>query len=286
MKSMMKVSPSLDAALRHALAGVAIAASMLTLPLAAHANDAPPTSGAVLGALHDVQPADDATTIDIANGATANFWYGYRVEIGGKTYYTGLVWNTPERYGKPGEDEAGPGDTVNLAETTFVLTHPGQKPAWTWLGSEFSIGEFGAYKKPEEIDTERKPIEHRTAGGRVIVGVPVSSFENGFTLKGYSMFVFNPNRDPDNIEEHVWTYLGRVATDEENAAACDGGAVMPCIARTGEVGFVTGPAEMPQVVVKFKGTTIEGPGKTRELGAADNAVYQFNRKKQSYEAKS
>ena len=55
---------------------------------------------------------------EVANGSVATYWYGHAFELNGTRYFTGFTWDTRERYGKPGEDDAGPDTQVNLAEAT------------------------------------------------------------------------------------------------------------------------------------------------------------------------
>jgi len=97
---------------------------------------------------------------------------------------TGFVWETAERYGKPGEDQVGPGTQVNIAESTFVLNDPTSERPWKFRGMEHTIGEFGAYERAPDVDTRRKPVEYRTPAGKLLLAVPDTSFDNGINSDG------------------------------------------------------------------------------------------------------
>ncbi|MCY1555557.1 hypothetical protein D9M68_922330 [compost metagenome] len=60
---------------------------------------------------------------------------------------------------------------------------------------------------------------------------------------------------------------------------------MPCIDSDGELSFADVKDSLPRVKVRVSGTTIEGPGKTRTLGTADNATYVYDAGTMLYMAK-
>ncbi|MGV2861624.1 hypothetical protein [Achromobacter sp. ESBL13] len=268
-------------------ASPALAANDAPAPIseAAAAKVAPPDVPTMLYAIYDVDGKGE-TTYEVANGSVATYWFGHAFESEGTHYYTGFAWDTADRYGKPGEDDVGPGTRVNLTEVTFVLTDPAAERPWKFRGMEPTIGEFGAYERGEDVDTRRKPLEFRTPAGRLLLAVPTTSFDNGITSTGYALLVFNPQRLKEDVDGHVWTYVGSLLTGEDNSAACADGDVMPCTSSKGELVFSNdGKQDMPTVTVRPSGTTISGPNKTRQLGASDITAYVFNPATKAYVVK-
>ncbi len=311
MTSSQKASPTLRATLAGLLA---VAFATLATPPAAAASDAttaaasasasdapgtisgqaasavaPPDARTVMATIFDIDGKGE-TTYEVDNGRIATYWFGHAFESEGTHYYTGFAWETAPRYAKPADaesqEEPGPGTRVNLAEATFVLTDPASDKPWKFRGMEPTIGEFGAYERGEDVDTRRKPLEHRTPAGKLLLAVPTTSFDNGITSDGYTLLVFNPERLKNDIDGHVWTYVGGLLTGEDNSAACADGDVMPCTSSKGELVFSQdGRQDMPTVTVKPSGTTISGPNKTRQLGAADVTAYAFDAAAKAYVAK-
>jgi len=244
----------------------------------------PPDAPTVMYFTYQVD-GDGATSYEVQNGSVATFWFGHTFILDGTTYYTGFSWDTREHYGKPGEQTpAGPDDRANLAEATFVLAGTDARKPWKFRGQEWTIGALGAYDKADDVDTRRKPLEHRTADGRLLLAVPTSSFDRGISSTGYALLLFNPRRSEDDVDSKVWRYVGSVRTGEDNSAACDDGNVMPCTDSDGELAFAADGNGLPRLTVTFKGTTIEGPGKTRALGAGDAVHYTFDSATQQYVA--
>ncbi|WP_337153438.1 hypothetical protein [Pseudomonas protegens] len=262
------------------LAGWLLAPCMLVASMLAQAG-APIPPGAVLAVMQNVEVPDQDEEVELEDGVTATFWYGQELDFDGKHYYATFVWHTRDRAAREGEDFAAPEVQVRLADATFELTNPGQKQAYSIRSIERKIGFFGGREKPEEVDTKRKAVEHRTADGRLLLAVPTATFDDGVITRGYTMLVFNPNKKPED-DGWVWSYVGQVRTGEDNSAACDDGAVMSCIGSDGELSFVAGQESLPQVQVKVSGTTFEGPGKVRSLAAADNLTYVYDSKTQQY----
>ncbi|CAB3834288.1 hypothetical protein LMG26684_01235 [Achromobacter mucicolens] len=266
-------------------ANPASATSAPTPSAAASAQAALPDAASVLYAIHQVD-SKGADSADVANGSVATYWFGHAFEMDGTPYFTGFVWETAERYGKPGEDDVGPMTTVNLAEATFIRDPASPSSPWKFRGMEPTIGEFGAYERPPEVDTRRKPREYRTAAGKLLLAVPTETFDNGITISGYTLLVFTPpEKRQDEAKDKVWAYAGEVIAGEDNGPACADGDVMPCTRSEGELVFsATGTADLPRVTVQFSGTTISGPGKTRKLGPADAVIYTYDTTRKAYVA--
>ena len=152
---------------------------------------APPDVRTVMHTIYQVD-GQGKDSYEVANGSVATYWYGHAFELNGTRYFTGFTWDTRERYGKPGEDDAGPDTQVNLAEATYTLTGSTPDKPWQFRGMTNTIGNFGAYEKPEFVDPKRKPVEYRTPAGKLVLAVPTDGFDNGTSFTGYALFVFNP----------------------------------------------------------------------------------------------
>lgn len=257
-------------------------------PQAAHAQAAvtPPDGGTVLYFIHQID-GKGATSYEVENGSIATYWFGHAFELEGTQYFTGFAWETANRYGKPGEDNAGPDTRVNLSEATFILANPTAERPWKFRGMEPTIGEFGAYERAPEVDTRRKPLEYRTPSGKLVLAVPTESFDNGITVSAYDIFVFTvPEKRKDDVNDKVWAYVGNVLGGEDNSLACADGEVMPCTRSDGELSFTPNAgSDMPLLTVKLSGTTIAGPDKTRRLGPADAATYAYDPARKAYAAR-
>jgi len=264
-------------------AAVAAESAAPKLDVAQAAAVTPPDAPTVLNIIYEVD-TNGADTYQMRDGSVVNYWFGHAFDLDGTRYFTGFIWNTRATYGKPIE-EAGPDTQVNLSEVTFTLTGSSPERPWKFRGLEFTIGEFGAYERPENVDTRRKPLEYRTPAGKLVLAVPTEGFENGVSFEGYALFVFNIG-PRDEVKDNVWTYVGSILTGDDNATACDGGDVMPCATRSGKLGFAaqTG-SDMPRLTVTPSGTMITGPGKTRQLGAADTVTYVYDAATKKYAEK-
>lgn len=246
---------------------------------------APPTPAEVLGSIYQ-RDAQGKDTMPIANGSQATYWYGRQFDLLGKHYFTGFAFDTPEKYG-PQPDSAlpAPDATVTLTAANFERTdeHGG---SWEFVGAERYIGEFGGREHPNAIDEKRQPVAFETTDGQYLLAVPTVFFEQGSELRAWDVFVFQPGTLKD-VEDTHWTHLGTLQAGEENSAACsdDGSVPMPCIDSIGALSFVAQEgAVMPLVRIQFSGTTIEGPGKKRTLGAADTKTYRYDAAKKIYAA--
>lgn len=279
----MKAATRASTRWSQSLAGWALAAAALApgfAPLAAQAQKLPP--GAIFTAIHNIPEKNvDADSVELENGVISTYWYGHEFDVAGRHFFTGFVWNTRDAEARKGEDVAAPDVQVKIAQATFERTHPGKTPAYSFYAVERKTGQFGGREKPPEVDPSRKPLEFHTQDNRMVLAVPTRTFENGVALDGYATFLFTLKKEFE-LHEWLWAYTGSVQTGEDNAAACDGGAVMPCASSTGTLSFVADAGGLPQIRVVPAGTTIAGPGKTRALGAADAQTYRFDEKTRKY----
>lgn len=240
-------------------------------------SEQPPAPDAVMYFIYD-KDGDGATSYELDDGLRVSYWYGHQFDFQGKHYFSGFAYST-EPTGDDG-NEPGPESKVTLASASFALSKPGTAKPWSFVGSEQFNGEFGSFGNPESADEKREAIGH-DAGDRYLLAVPVQSLQSGSALSGYVVLRFIPG-ELEDVEDHHWLYLGTLWTGEDNAAACDGGEVMPCISNSGSLAFEKGSGAMPDIVVSMQGTTIESPGKTRELGPQDRTVYRYDAEKEAY----
>src|SRR5690606_4038526 len=113
-----------------------------------------------------------ATSYEIENGSVATYWYGYEFDLGGKHYFTGFAYDTPEKYGPADASaNADPLTRVTLTEATFVRSRPGTPKPWSFRGAERFIGEFGSHERANALDASRQPQDFATLDGRLVLAV-------------------------------------------------------------------------------------------------------------------
>ena len=223
---------------------------------------------------------DGATSYEIENGSTATYWYGHAFELAGVRYYTGFAYDTPEKFN--GDDGVpDPDQGVNLTHATFKHAAAGAAKPWVFDGAELSIGEFGGREQANQVDTGRQPATITTRDGRYLLAVPTQSVDGGVTSMSYDVFAFQPD-DLAATDDTHWRHLGTLAAGEDNALACDEGQLMPCVKSAGSLSFVAQGDGLPSVRIERSGTTIAGPGKTRELGPDDAVTYRYDAAKKKF----
>ena len=213
---------------------------------------------------------------EVANGSVATYWYGHAFELNGTRYFTGFTWDTRERYGKPRRGRCRPRHPGQSGRSHLHADRLHARQALAVPRHDQHHRQLRRLRKPEFVDPKRKPVEYRTPAGKLVLAVPTDGFDNGTSFTGYALFVFNPG-PRDELKDKVWTYVGSVNTGSDNSAACADGDVMPCVSSQGELSFAAhGGSDMPRISIKVSGTTITGPGKTRQLGAADTVTYHYD----------
>lgn len=234
----------------------------------------PPSPDSVLYFIYK-RDGDGAFSYEVDGGATVSFWTGHAFDFKGRHYYTGFANKTE---GQEPDGDAGmmePGH-VAISQATFVREDKAGEPGWTPVDTDGYVGEFGSNDRADEIDDSRKPQSHASEDGRMLLAIPTRRFMNGIASASYALFVFDPD-NVDQLEHRSWGYLGSVAAGEDNAAACDGGAVMPCAASAGTLSFLAETdAGLPRLQVALSGEAIAGPGEVRPLGPADALTYAFD----------
>lgn len=242
---------------------------------ARHESELPPAADAVLYMIYGVD-GDGATSYPIQNGSIATYWYGHEFELAGKQFYTGFAYDTPEKYGKDAEEAyPDPAAQVTLTQATFELTQPGTDKPWSFWGAQRSVGRFGGYERADDIDKTRQPMSHVTEDRTLALAVPTRRFESGVVTTGYAMFSFKPVKS-DVEEVKPWRYLGTVVTGTDNAAACDDGTVIACVASSGVISFISRGSALPDVEVTREGKEIGASGAVNEIPVGSKLRYHFD----------
>lgn len=250
------------------------------------ATEAPPYPGSVLYLIYGMD-GDGALSYEIDNGAVASFWYGQHFDLGGKHYYTGFAYATPNKYGNDdAETFPDPGEGVSISQATFLLTAPGSERPWMLFHAQQYVGSFGGYERADAIDETRKPQQHVLDNGQLLLAVPTSSFGNGITSLGFALFTFDPDKN-DLGDYQGWVYRGTVAAGEDNEASSDEEGTVPHVSSVGTLSFQAVPGEpMPALHVALRGTAIAGPGRARMLDASDTVAYAYDQASGQYQPKA
>lgn len=230
-----------------------------------------------------LQDSHGKDSMDIANGSRATYWYGQKFELNGKRYFTGFAFDTPEKYGNGADgDPDDPAAQVTLTASTFEAKAE-RGGDWSFIGSERDIGQFGGREHANAIDENRHSVSYETADGQFVLAVPTSFFEQGTDARSWDIFVFNAGELKDLKDTH-WRHIGTLPAGEDNSAACDDqNGPLPCIDSIGALSFEPQQgASMPLIRIRFSGTTVEGPGKKRALGASDVKTYRYDAAKRQY----
>lgn len=160
----------------------------------------------------------------VANGATINFWYGLDFEAGGKLWYTGFAWETPNKYGAARENNViDPNAKVTLTHATFEASAPGASTAWTWRGSELWSGEFGAAERANVIDPMRRKQSWTSPSGLFVLALPTLIAGSGGKEQAYELLRFNPAEELQGTEERRWLHLGTLPAGTVTVGQSAGG---------------------------------------------------------------
>jgi len=118
--------------------------------------------------------------------------------------------------------------------------------------------------------------------------IRLSDFAQGTSLQSHAVLLFDPrgmtrgearNRDYPN---GGWSLIALLPAGSDNAAACDGGAVMTCAADRGTIHFEATGAVLPDIRVQRAGTEIIAPGKVRQLGPSNTVLYRYDAARDEY----
>lgn len=244
-------------------------------------NEQPPTLGSVLYFIYMVD-GDGATSYEVANGSVATYWFGHEYEIQGRRYFTGFAYNTPEKYGASVEEEfPDPDAKVSLTQATFEMTHPGTEKPWSFLGSQFYIGELGAYERGEVFDGSRK-VQSWSEGRRLLLAVPTTWFEQGINYQRYALLLLSAPED-DAEAGGLWKYLGSLEAGSDNSASCVDDDTSCHYSSDGVLSFGdVKEGNLPAIRIGKTGTERLEDGKIVAIQADKADVYHFDEKQGLY----
>lgn len=242
----------------------------------------PPSADSVLYFIYQ-RDGDGARSYEIDGGRIVSYWLGHAFDFKGRHYFTGFANSTAGDGGEEADDGLMAPGRVAISQATLVQVDDGGQPAWSRPDTDGYVGEFGTNDHADAVDATREVQSHETADGRLLLAVPTKQFESGVAITSYALFVFDPD-NVDQLKHRSWGYLGTIVAGTDNAAACDGGAVMPCAASTGTLTFedAGGKAGLPTLKIVPAGQASAGPGEVRTLGPADALTYDFDANAGSY----
>lgn len=240
----------------------------------------PPSPSSILYLIYQ-KDGDGALSYEVDDGAIATWWLGHSFDLGGRHWYAGFAYNTPEVYGPKGDDVApAPDAKVNITAATLFKDSAGSEKEWTLDGAYQTIGEFGAYERAGEIDKTRRIESKDTGDGRMVLAVPVTFFANGVVTASYEVFLFDSaNLDlAENAGRERWAYVGNVLAGSDNEADCgQEPGDRACYASKGALSFgAPGDGGLPSIRIAMSGTGAEAAGGVVE--------YRYDAGKKQYQA--
>lgn len=212
-----------------------------------------------------------------ANGSSdiVSLWYNYHFEVAGEQYYTGFAVL------EPGEGSSEEG--LLLGQATYRFDTAEGKSWWSLYHAQNNVVSMPGIMTADKVDDKRAAAKYVTSNQRLILAVPTTNFESGETINNFMIFTFELAKK-DVSDYKGWEYLGSVAAGGENSANCGDDLPTPCVSSTGKLAFVPpGSGTMPVIRVNLSGTQVDGPGKTRALGANDAVDYKFDKKTRQYQ---
>lgn len=234
---------------------------------AAREAPSPPTAPMVIEAVFQ-NPGDRSASYEVDNGSWATYWYGHTYQVDGKAHFTGFVEQSPDRIGTDPSAEDPPSAKATLTQATF--TSDAAHSGWTFVGAQRSIGEVGSRGRADAVDTERTPVTHEIAPGRLLLAVPTNAaIEQGTVQKNYEVLLRGA--------EGKWAHVGTINAGHDDSAGCDGGRVFPCAPVTGRMTFERDANGMPAIRVSLEPGTAKAP-------AARVVRYRFDTSTSTYRA--
>lgn len=224
---------------------------------------------------------DGSSGYEVDDGCWAQYWHGHEFVQDGQQYFTGFVYKTAGQACDPPSDEIfGSGDDVEVAEATWKLEAGAADGAWALVSSDKGLGKFGANGKADAIDENRQSLVHPVSTG-TILAIPTTSLAAGGTaVKSFELFLLEE-------QDMRWSYIGYIVAGTDNGAGCASDADMqglpPCSASSGTLEFKDGKSgQMPIIRVHMSGTTIDAPGRIRNLDDKDAVEYAFDQATKEY----
>ncbi|MBS1942503.1 MAG: hypothetical protein JST38_16665 [Bacteroidetes bacterium] len=236
-------------------------------------REPPPKPGDVLYMIYQVD-GDGAASYPIQNGSVATYWAGHEFALGGKRYFTGFAYNTPQKFDK--DTKADAAGSVTLTEATFELKDPGTPKPWMFVGNEYWIGDYGAMGKGPKFDGSREVLEYALAADKILLAIPsIDGEAPNLVQRSYELFSYSPT-PPKNVNDTRWKYLGQVLAGDDFTEVCKAHPDQPCAKWAGTLKFDGAAHAMPTIHVVPHGTAIDDDtGKSRNVDGREAAIYVF-----------
>ena len=249
-----------------ALAAAFSPAAQALEPASDASRDPPPSRRPTCTVMHTIYQVDGQgkDSYEVANGSVATYWWP-RLRTERHALLHRLHLGHRERYGKPGEDDAGP----DTRSTWPKPPHADRLHARQALAVSRHDQHHRQFRRLRKARVRRPQAQARRiphAAGQLVLALPTDGFDNGTSFTGYALFVFNPG-PRDELKDKVWTYVGSVNTGSDNSAACADGDVMPCVSSQGELSFAAhGGSDMPASASRSAAPL--SPGRARPASSA------------------
>lgn len=232
----------------------------------------PPSSAEVLRSVYALESTDGKSATSEA-GAIATYWLGRAFELGGQSYFTGFTTLTAEPDGAGDSSSSMEPGQVTIGQATY--RRDADSNTWLIVGTDGYAGEFGKLNNAETIDASREVASNATPDGRLVLAVPVRTFDQGVAYANYAVLIFNPN-GVEGQPFRMWTYAGTIQAGSDNEAACEGG-VLTCAKSEGKLTFEADPnGKLPRLHVEVSGNEVSGPGEVRALGPSDVKILTYD----------
>lgn len=245
------------------------------------ATAAQPTAPQVLKAIYG-KDSHGESNFDIDQGRYASYWFSYSFSLGGVSYFTGFASTAPPT--PLGLDTTFvPGLQATITVATYRQASAGTHSAWSLLGTQSNVGQFGDRGNANEVDTDQTPPSYHTAAGRLVLAIPEGTQVSGEWVSSYELFAFDPHLIGKNAA--YWSYLGNVESGEDNSPSCgsNSAANIACEKSLGKVTFVPDQGEdMPAIQVNMSGTDEDVQGHLRNLGSSDVRHYRYDATSKTY----
>ncbi|WP_419899098.1 hypothetical protein [Roseomonas sp. USHLN139] len=252
----------------------ALAAALLTLPLAAWAADpAPPSPRQVEDAFCARRDAGGACRL--ADGQVLSFWWGSRVTLpAGGELYLGLATAQPAPTG--GVVFTAPDATLPLYQASF------RREGGRWIPASLQagigrIGTGGAGGDAPQVDGKAPLRQHALPGGDLILALRTIASFQGSSIYGFEIFRLEAARSQ-------WRHAGTIPGGSDNGAAC-APPESPCVTLEGSPAFDAGAAMARPgwpVIVMSLDRSEERDGRPVTLSGAERKRYGYDPERGAY----
>ena len=234
-------------------------------------KEAPPRPGDVLYMIYGID-GDGASSYPVQNGSVATYWAGHEFTFGGKRYFTGFAYNTPQKFN--GDTKVDPDAGVTLTEATFELRDPGTAKPWMFIGNEYWIGDYGMMEHGPKFDGSRQILEYLVDERKLLIAIPsIDGEAPDLIQQHYQLFSYSP-APPKNVEGKRWNYLGQVLVGEDYTAVCKAHPDLSCAKWTAALKFEGNAHGTPTINLVPEGTVIDDDtGESRKVDRREAPIY-------------